>query len=112
MQITDAAALSTALNTARDTARVTALNTALDAVADARARLGRVGDDLGLLRGGAADLAERTAWSSRAAEGFRERVARWHDDVGACILDVRAMEAELRAIAARLEVERAAAGLS
>lgn len=80
----------------------------LDVIADARARLARADDDLRVLRSRAADLGERTAWSSRTAARFRERVARWHDEVGACLLDVRAMEGELRAVAARLEIERAA----
>lgn len=77
---------------------------ALDAVAFARVRVRRVRDDLESVRAAGARLDRDTAWRTRAAEGYRNGLARWRDVLTEAATRLETLDAELRDAAARLEV--------
>lgn len=73
----------------------------MQALAIARERLGRAQDGLVTIRARGRSLEQRTAWSARAADRYRERLGEWLERVDDAARRIDALEDELRYAQAR-----------
>jgi len=73
----------------------------MQALAVARERLGRARDDLVTVRRRGGSLQQRTAWSARAADDYRERLRRWLERLDDAARRIDAVDDELRYVQAR-----------
>lgn len=80
----------------------------MQALAVARERLGRARDDLITVRRRGGSLQQRTAWSARAADDYRERLRRWLERLDDAARRIDAVDDELRYVQAREAASREA----